>query len=380
MQCKAVLLATLETKQEEIDYLVQTLNRLCVETVIFDISLGADGAVWKAQEKIRAMERVVTRTIPLLQQATAKGNAVVVGLGGGTGGDIIMRVMHHLPMTSRKMLITPMPFDPRSEVADSSIILLPTLVDICGLNPILRQVLDNAAAMIAGLCDGEQAPEYEKIQSSIAITTLGTLSGATQSIACLLRARGYEPTVFHANGFGGAALARCTADNGFKAIVDVTTHELTRMLFIGSHTAMPTRFTAASDKGLPQVILPGGVNFLGFEQLETVPSQYLERPHYQHSPLFTHVKLTGDEMSYLATVFAANLNRANGKIELIVPMGGFSSEDAPDGAIEDPKLRRIFWQKISETLEPQVGLTRLDSHICDPETAQVVVDALCEML
>jgi len=378
MKCEALLLATVETKQEEIDYLAEALSHLGITARVIDISLGSGGAVWSPREKIAAMDHVVEHTIPLLQQATAEGNAVVVGLGGGTGGDIIMRVMHHLPMTSRKMLISPMPFDPRAEVADSSIILLPTLVDICGLNTILRQVLDNAAAMIAGLCDTEQLVDART--SSIAITALSTLSGATQSIACGLRALGHETTVFHANGFGGAAYARCTADGGFKAVVDVTTHELTRMLFIGSHTAMPTRFTAASDMDLPQVILPGGVNFLGFERLESVPPQYLERPHYQHSPLFTHVKLTADEMAHLAVVLATDLNHATGNIELIVPMGGFSSEDAPGGAIEDPALRQIFWQKVSETLKPHVRLTRLDSHISDPETAQVAIDALCDML
>ncbi len=378
MTLEALLLVTVETKQEEADYLARALSRLGVSAHIIDISLGSGGVVWSPQEKIAAMDNVVQRTIPLLQQATAGKNAVVVGLGGGTGGDIIMRLMHHLPMISRKMLISPMPFDPRAEVADSSIVLLPTLVDICGLNTILRQVLDNAAAMIAGLCDTQQA--NTSLTPSIAITALSALSGATQGIACGLRAQGHEITVFHANGFGGAAFARCTADGGFQAVVDVTTHELTRLLFVGSHTAMPTRFTAASDRGLPQVILPGGLNFLGFERLESVPPQYLERPHYQHSPLFTHVKVTADEMARLAVVLAGDLNRASGNVELIVPMGGFSSEDAPGGAIEDPELRQVFWQNISRTLKPHIRLTRLESHISDSETAQVAIAALCDML
>ena len=378
MKCDVLLLVTLETKQEEVDYLAQALGIFGIQARIIDISLGSGGAVWSPRDKIAAMDRVVASTAEKLQQATANRNAVVVGLGGGTGGDIIMRLMHHLPMTSRKMLISPMPFDPRAEVADSSIILLPTLVDICGLNGILRQVLDNAAAMIAGLCDTAQSGASPT--ASIGITALSTLSGATQGVACGLRALGHETTVFHANGFGGAAFARCIDDGCFKAVVDVTTHELTRMLFIGSHTAMPTRFTAASAKGLPQVILPGGVNFLGFERLETVPAAYLERPHYRHSPLFTHVKLTADEMAHLAGGLAEYLNQASGKTELIVPMGGFSSEDISGGAIEDPTLRQVFWQKVTETLKPHVRLTRLDSHISDPETAQVAIAALCDML
>lgn len=378
MKCDVLLLVTLETKQEEVDYLAQALGTFGIQARIIDISLGSGGAVWSPRDKIAAMDRVVASTTEKLQQATANRNAVVVGLGGGTGGDIIMRLMHHLPMTSRKMLISPMPFDPRAEVADSSIILLPTLVDICGLNGILRQVLDNAAAMIAGLCDTAQ--NGASPTASIGITALSTLSGATQGVACGLRALGHETTVFHANGFGGAAFARCIDDGCFKAVVDVTTHELTRMLFIGSHTAMPTRFTAASAKGLPQVILPGGVNFLGFERLETVPPPYLERPHYRHSPLFTHVKLTADEMAHLAGVLAEYLNQASGKTELIVPMGGFSSEDISGGAIEDPTLRQVFWQKVTETLKPHVRLTRLDSHISDPETVQVAIAALCDML
>jgi uncharacterized protein (UPF0261 family) len=56
----------------------------------------------------------------------------VVGLGGGTGGEIILRAMHALPFDFPKILITTLPFDPRAALADNAITLVPTLVDVAG--------------------------------------------------------------------------------------------------------------------------------------------------------------------------------------------------------------------------------------------------------
>ncbi len=380
MRCNVVILATIETKREETDYLVQALKGLGIAPMVVDISLGSGGVVWSGEQKMAAMDAMVETTVPRLLQIAATSHAIVVGLGGGTGGDIIMRSMRRLPMTAPKMLITPLPFDPRPELADSAVVLVPTLVDICGLNPTLRQILDNAAAMISGLCTNSANLGKSPDNPSIALTALSIVAGAADRITDGLRARGHETTVFHANGFGGAAYARGVANGEFKAVIDLTCHELTRMLFIGSHTAMPTRFTAASDAGLAQVILPGGVNVLGLEKIEAVPGEMLKRPHYRHSTLFTHVKLNHDEMARLASVFAGHLNHAKKDVHLIVPMGGFSSQDAPGGAIEDPALRAVFLETVTAALHPHIRLTRLDTHINDPQTATAAIDALCQML
>lgn len=378
MDTQVLLLATLETKHAEAAYLKNALNINDIHPAIIDVSLMSNGKVWDSAGKLSAMDRVVKEAIQRIHAtygSQLSNIKSVIGLGGGTSGELILRIMRTLPTHCSKILVTPLPFDPRSSVADTSVVLIPSLVDICGLNETLRQTLTNAAAMVAGICN---APARKKpdTKTSIAITALGAMGKVTDLLVEGVQRNGQEATVFHANGFGGAAYARFAEQGLFSAMIDLTTHELTRLLFAGCHVSMPTRFDAAGNANIPQIVLPGGLNFLGFESLETVPDHYLQRPYYQHSGLFTHVKLTQEEMIIVAKTLAEHLSNSPSKTHLIIPMGGFSTQDAPGGDIEDFELREVFLTTISSNLAPQVELTRLESHISHPDTANCILDAV----
>ncbi len=378
MDTQVLLLATLETKTAETTYLKNALNSNDIYPVVIDVSLSSGGEVWDSAGKLSAMEQVVEETIQnifITYGKHLKNIKSIIGLGGGTGGELILRIMRALPPHCANMLVTPLPFDPRSSVADSSIVLIPSLVDICGLNETLRQVLRDSAAMVAGICTA-QTHQKSDTKTSIAITALGAMGKVTDLLVQGVQRAGHEATVFHANGFGGAAYARFAEQGMFSATIDLTTHELTRLLFTGSHVPMPKRFDAASNANIPQIVLPGGLNFLGLESLETVPAHYLERPYYQHSGLFTHVKLTQEEMVLVAKTLAGHLSNSKSEAHLIVPMGGFSTQDAPGGDIEDLELREVFLSTIKTVLSPNVKLTQLESHISHPQTANCILDAV----
>ncbi|MDJ0826096.1 MAG: Tm-1-like ATP-binding domain-containing protein [Rhodobacter sp.] len=371
MPAKVVLLATLETKREEVAFLHDALKGNGVECQIVDVSLGSGGEVWDGARKIDAIEEVGARTGREVGALLDGSVQAVLGLGGGTGGEIILRALHGLPFDFPKLLITTLPFDPRAALADNAIILVPTLADIAGLNPTLRQVLTNVAAMIAGLCETPRPSLTET--PSIGLTALGATGGAADALVAGLKEIGEETTVFHANGYGGAAYTRFAEAGAFKAVIDLTCHELTRSLFSGAHVPMPTRFTAAAH--LPQIVLPGALNFLGLGALATVPPPLLDRPHYQHSGYFTHVKLTHAEMVQAAETLATHLNAATGPVHVIVPMGGFSHRDCPDGEIEDAAMRKVCLAALADaarhyTVEP------IPHHINSPETAARVIEAL----
>ena len=244
MRAKVLLLATLETKREEVAFLEAALVGHGLTCEVVDLSLGSHGKVWDGARKIRAIEETGARLGAEVSARLDGSVGAVVGLGGGTGGEIILRVMHALPFDFPKVLITTLPFDPRAALADNSIILVPTLVDIAGLNPTLRQVFTAAAAMVAGLARAP-APDIAG-QKTIGITALGATGGAAEGLVAGFRELGEETTVFHANGYGGAAFARFAEAGAFKAVVDMTVHELNRWLFAGAYVPMPTRFSAAA--------------------------------------------------------------------------------------------------------------------------------------
>lgn len=373
MNC-ALLIGTVETKKSEINEFSAALFRHGVSSKVIDISLGSCGRILSGREKINRMEEVILlRTRDIAEQVDKA--AVAVGLGGGTGGEIALAILKTLPATYPKILISTMAFDPRDALADTAITLVPTLCDLEGLNPMLRQVFENTAAMVAGLTTAAPVPNTGR--KNIALTTLGATGPAGTAITNALDVQGYDTTVFHSNGYGGAGLARFIAEGGAAGLIDLNVHELGRLRLAGAHVEMPTRFRAADN--LPRVVLPGALNFLGLGTLATLIEPYRARPHYQHSGLFTHVQLTESEMEEQAAALAAELNYASAACHVILPMGGFSHQDRPGGAIEAPELRKIA----ADVLEAEARaytVARIEHHINSEETAHVAVSCLLERM
>ena len=374
MPCREVaLIATLETKAEEAAYLRAPLERQGLRVTPIDISLRAGGASFDGKQKLTAMRQIADETSAKL--AHVADGAIILGLGGGTGGDIILRVFKTLPVSLPKVLVTTLPFDPRAAVAESSITIIPTIVDMEGLNETLRRILDQTAAMVSGLA--RIAPDNRSAHPSVGLTTLGVTKAAGDSIARHLREAGHEVTAFHANGFGGAGFIRFACEGLLKGVIDLTTGEAVRMHLVGAHVPMPQRFLAAA--GLPRIVLPGALNLLDSGAYDRLTLDWRARPHYRHSEHFTHVKLNGEEIRDVVRHLAADLNRSRAHCEVLLPMGGFSHEDRPGGAIEDPTLREVA-AEVFEAEARAYRVTRLAHHIHAPEVARQAVDRLLSHL
>ncbi|MEJ6394827.1 Tm-1-like ATP-binding domain-containing protein [Gymnodinialimonas sp. 2305UL16-5] len=371
---RVLLIGTFETKGEELRYLAQAMERHGLAIEMVDVSLGAGGTVLSGAQKLARMaERAETAARNMAERCEDCG--VAVGLGGGTGGEIVLQALKGLPAVFPKFLVTTMAFDPREAVADTAITLIPTLCDIEGLNASLRQVFENAAGMVAGLYKSHIVARSDKL--SVAITTLGATGPAGSGVVRALADHGCEATVFHANGYGGAAFARFVAEARVDAVVDLNVHELGRQRLAGAHVPMPTRFSCARD--VPRVVLPGGLNFIGLGRIETVEPSHLARPHYRHSRLFTHVKLTADEMAGQAAWLADELNQSTAPCHVILPMGGFSHEDRAGGAIEDPELREIAAEILTRVARAY-SVEPLPDHINAPPVSQAVAARLMAAL
>lgn len=374
---QVLVLATLATKADETGFLTDRLSAAGVSFEVIDISLNTGGKTLSGDGKRSAMSAVAKTACDQVKLGQKKGAEAVVGIGGGTGGEIVLQVMRSLPVTFPKVLCTTLPFDPRFAVADNSIILVPTLADISGLNGTLREALENTALMTAGLCRKARKGELLDIEPSIGITALGATDRAVNQLVKALTAKGRETTVFHSNGFGGAAFARFARANAFDAIIDLTPHELTRIHVAGIHVDMPDRFQAGAE--LPRIVLPGGMNFIGLGQKNLMPEHFLERPHYEHSSLFTHVKLTPDEMILVSTKLADELNTLTGPSAVIIPMGGFSHHDIAGGAIEDPQLREVCRETLTARLNPNISVTTLDAHLFAPAVTDTILTTLTKL-
>lgn len=371
---RVLLIGTFETKRQELTYFSTALRSHGLKVELLDVSLESNGAVWSGAEKLAQMAaRAEVASAHIANNC--QDCKVAVGVGGGTGGEIVLAAMKGLPSTYPKILITTLAFDPRPALADSSITIIPTLCDIEGMNRQLKQVFQNAAAAIKGLTYANTVESSGR--KSVALTTLGATGPAGSQMSAALVELGYEATVFHANGYGGAAFTRFVEEGHAQGVIDLNIHELGRLRLAGAHVPMPTRFTAA--RALPRVALPGALNFIGLGAIDTISAEHLSRPHYRHTNQFTHVKLTQDEIADQARHWADTLNQSTAPCHVILPMGGFSHEDCSEGAIEDTALRDIT-ASILEEHARNYTVDRMTEHINAPCVAQAATEILHEFL
>ena len=373
-----LLLATYDTKGEEAAYLMGALQALGVPAERCDISLHSDGEVWDPKSKLAGMAAAAGRAIEQIAFAPQQGRRMVCAIGGGTGGQIALQVLRSLPIEMPKVMVSTLPFDPRYALADNAIVLVPTMADLTGLNATTRQALDRAAAIVGGLYHATLSEGRVAARPSIGVTALGITAPGIDALGKRLRRAGHEVTVFHANGFGGAAFARWCAAGAFRAVVDYTPHELTRLHVAGAHVEMPARFTVYGR--LPRVVLPGGANVIGLGEAALIPEGYRARPHYAHSPLFTHVQCTEEEMARLAGILADALLSGDGPAEVLLPMRGFSTEDRDGCAIDGPAQREAFAEVMEDRLAGAIPVRRLPWHVNDRETAAAAAEALAALM
>ena len=75
-------------------------------------------------------------------------------LGGAEGALLGAAAMHALPVGVPKVIVSPSASGRRAFgpfVGESDVIVMHSVVDILGLNPIARAVFDNAAAAVVGM-------------------------------------------------------------------------------------------------------------------------------------------------------------------------------------------------------------------------------------
>ena len=366
---RIALLATLDTKSEEVGYFSECVSRLGLDIIVVDIGLRTENPLLSGNGKVLAMERAAHRSETELRQLILKGKiSVLVGMGGGTGAQIAVSVLNSIGEPIPKMLITTMASDPRKTILDDSIVIIPTIADLFGLNPTVCGSLSRAASVAAGLATCSQASWAIAPSRTVGVTALGITAKGVSEATEQVRELGLLPTIFHANGFGGNAFALRAKRGEFLAVIDFTMHEVSSLLFDQQTQVSSDRLTCSG--AIPRVLVPGGVNFFTKGPAKGLEGHMADRPHYSHSPDFTHVSLTASEMSRVGKFVARAVNVGRSPTSVVIPMGGFSSEDRTGGAIENEAGRIAFATALREI----DGVRMVNAHINDRETVSVVIE------
>jgi uncharacterized protein (UPF0261 family) len=246
-----------------------------------------------------------------------------------------------------------------------------SVVGLTGLNPVTCSIYDNAAAAMAGMVQRRPTivGKGGKISTGgkryVGITMLDSTANAVTRIKEHLQERGIEGVVFHANGAGGPAMEDLAEMDMFAGVIDYTTGELSGQLLGGFHQGGDRRLERVGALGLPQVVVPGCVDFTVHGPRDEVPPRLKTRPTYQHDHETTFVRLTPEEMQQVGRVMAQKLNRATGPLTVVVPTRGLSIPDAPGGPFWDPGADFAFLSALMLDLKKGIKVITIEAHVDD---------------
>jgi uncharacterized protein (UPF0261 family) len=399
------VLATLDTKAGEATYLRHRIEDRGWLANVFDVGLGqvpTDLADVAAEEIARVGGATVTelrssRRRDTAMRAMGEGAARllteryelgqlagVIGVGGNQGTAIASIAMRALPVGLPKLMVSTVASgNVRAYVGDSDIAMLFSVGDLLGgPNPVTERVLAKAAAAVVGMAEAEEEFASQATPKSVAITAFGNTHRAVVAAMERLAKAGRSIVPFHASGACGSAMERLIEEGAMEAVLDLTTHELLGELYPEDIYApvRPGRLTAAGRLGIPQVVVPGGLEYFCFGAPETIPSHLRDRATHYHNPYNTNVRTSRKELQRVGELMAERLNSSRGPVVVLVPTQGWSEVGSPGGILHDPKANADLVETMREWLDSEIDLREVDTAINDPSFAELAADTILELL
>ena len=299
----------------------------------------------------------------------------LLGIGGSGGTAMVTRAMRALPIGIPKVMVSTMASgNVATYIGASDITMMHSVTDVAGLNRISRCVLGNAAHALAGMML-HSLPQEDKDRPALGFTMFGVTTPCVQHIVRLLAPR-FDCLVFHATGTGGQCMEKLLDDGLIRGVMDITTTEVCDHLFGGVLACTDDRFGAVMRSQAPYVGSCGALDMVNFGAMETVPQHYRGRKLYPHNPQVTLMRTTVEENIQQARWIANRLNRCDGEVRLLLPVGGVSALDAPGQPFWDPEADAALFETLTSEFQQteRRKLVRLPFHINDPNFAQAGVE------
>ena len=399
---KIVLIGRLDSKGEEYAYVRDIIVQGGFEVITVDsgtrgnphfqpdisrevVSRAAgfeiEDVVDRADEskEIQVMMKGAARTAQILYESGRLDG--IMSLGGSRGTAIGTAAMRALPFGIPKVMVSTIASgDMRPYVGTSDITVIHSVTDIAGLNRMTKRLLAYAAGAVMGAVRANPKPEAAKKQV-IAKSAMGGINRAAFKAQKTLEERGFEVISFHTVGTGGRAMEETIEQGLVDGVLDLVTHELIDHLYGGCYDAGPERLETAGMKGIPQVVIPGCLDFIAFSPVVSVPGTIVKnRKIHRHTPEVAIVRTNQEEMAATGKALAEKLNKATGPTTVVVPLRGFSPGNREGKALYDPETDQAFIEALKQNLPPSIKVIEVDSHINDESFAEQAVDILCEMM
>ncbi|KAJ6446922.1 transcriptional regulator [Purpureocillium lavendulum] len=332
----------------------------------------------------------------LLEKLHAEGRIHGAVSAGGSGGTSLAAsaMRDSLPIGFPKLIVSTMASgDVRPIVGETDIALMYSVVDVAGLNDVLRDVLSNAGAAIAGaalsyatrhkLSEGADESQTEK-KHRVGITMFGVTTPAVDAIRKHLESRyPIQTYVFHATGTGGLSLERLIRTHALDAVLDLTTTEVADHIAGGILSAGEDRLAAAPARGIPYVVSLGALDMVNFGPRSSVPERYAARKLFEHNPIVTLMRTSPDECRQIGEFICDKLKAAKSPdmVQVWIPQGGVSIISVKDGPFEDREADKVLFETVTKGLEGSGIEVVLDERAVNDEAfAKDIAEALVKKM
>ena len=304
----------------------------------------------------------------------------IVAMGGTQGTTLSTKVMRALPYGFPKVMVSTMASGNVAPWVDiKDITMMFSVTDILGLNPVMRKILANAAGAVCGMANSE-VTLTRGAKPLVGVTTVGiTTKGAMKAVEELEK-RGYETIVFHAIGPGGRAMEQLMKEGVIGAVLDYSTIEVSNEMFHALLAGGAERLTTAGKLGIPQVLAPGAIEVLVYNEPHTVPAPFNTRTLIRHSPQITDVRLNKQEMEEVGKEVARRLQSTSAKAVFMIPTAGFDSYAVKGEGFYDPDADSGFIEALKANLPKNIQVIERATDIDDPAFATEAVKHLVELI
>jgi len=400
-----VVIGALDTKGEQILFLKQCLERKKCSTTVIDISMRGV-PLFKADitpeeiariggmslEQIRISEDRYTIT-QVMQRGAAEqvkklySSGMVDGIiapGGVTMALFASSVMNAVPFGIPKMIVCPavQPVYVSGLFGPKDVVIMQSIVEMAGLNALVKSVLARAAGAICGMAEEAGAVVGFRLpKGSIAMTQDGFSEQCARRVREGLEARGFTVYSFHSQGISDRALEKLIAEGLFDGVMGIVANGVIEEIFDGNRAGGKESLEAAGKRCIPLVLTPCGINITGCGPTRKHSEKYASREKVEKiDELRWATRYNAEELAIGARAYAEKLNRAKGPVRFLVPLKGWGSSNREGSLLYAPEEDRVFVEELRRHLNPEIVIEEMDCNLEDPQFAAALTEHLAKML
>ena len=393
------VIGTLDTKGEEFLFVKQEIEKRGHSALVVNVGIVKDPG-FEPDVPANRVAEAGGSSLAVLKEKSDRGLAIetmskgiktiitnlhnagriqaVISMGGSAGTEIGTAAMRALPLGVPKVMVSTLASgDTKPYVGTRDIVMMPSIVDVAGVNRLSARAYANAVGAVIGMVETPAPDIVEK--PLLAASMFGNNTPVVNRCRSIMEENDYEVLIFHQIGTP-ESLESLVDDGYISGILDITTTEWADQITEGVLAGGPNRYDIVSLKGIPQVVAPGWVDMANFWARDSVPQKYNNRRFCQWASNVTLMRTNPEENAEIGRILAEKANLSSGPVAFFLPLRGVSMLDAPDKEFWWPEANQALFDAIKDNLKSGIPVYELDCNINDDEFADALANKMLEYL